>query len=164
MTPIPELNALQRPAAMQQVHPVRANGTAPQDGRWAPLWFQLVQHEWSSIALIPAERDASTTEIAWALAEFGRPFQKEPIYVLTTEHMSPPEVPGVVDALHQWSASGIRVLVALGSPLVQHMTVPLARAADASVLVVRLGTAETRTARSTIDAVGPACFVGSIVL
>jgi hypothetical protein len=158
-----EANSLQHVPGIQPVHSV-SKASIIDDDRWATVWFTLMEHAWTSLVLVPADKEGSAVPIAWALAEFGRPYQEDSIYVLNAERVSPADVPGVVDALRDGFGLGARVLVAVNSPLARHATIPVARAADAAVLLVELGRTDVKSARYTIDSIGAGCFVGSIAI
>lgn len=159
-----ETNALQHIPGMQPVRHTAAASISPDDGGLASVWFTLVQHSWTSLVLVPGDRNGSAVALAWALAEFGRPYQTDPIYVLNAERMGPSDIPLVVDTLRDGITLGGRVLVAVSSPLSHHSTVPVTRAADAAVLLVRLGVTELKCARHTVASIGSSCFVGSITV
>jgi hypothetical protein len=160
---MPETSSLQRFAGFEPVHRVGASPIAPYSDHLSELWFKLSEHDWTSLALVPAERGSSAVSLACALAEFGRPYQSGPLHVLNMERMNPSQVPDMLQALRDAAMSGARVLIAVGSPLAHHIAVPVTRAADAAILVVKLGRTETRQARRTIACIGPSYFVGTVI-
>lgn len=61
-------------------------------------------------------------------------------------------------------AAGDLVFVALRSMGENPATIPVARAADALLLCVVLGKSKAKAAQKTIDAIGRARFIGSILV
>ncbi len=140
-------------------------GTSTVDaGEWAHLWFTLEQHGWGSLALVPADPGTSAWPLAERLAGAARAYQATPVEVIDAEHAAPEDVQQVIGAVGGRAAAGARVLVVLASPLVRAPAIPLARAADAALLVVPLGTGVVGDARRTVAAVGHPHFVGSITV
>jgi hypothetical protein len=129
---------------------------------WAQVWFNLVRHEWTSLAFVPADRRASALNVVRALAEAARPYQCGPVGVIDAERIVPSDVPSVINAIRESAVAGTRLLVAVGSPLAHQAAVPVGRSADACVLVVRLGVSETKQARRTIERIGGEHFFGSL--
>ncbi|HEY0777638.1 MAG TPA: hypothetical protein VGD56_06700 [Gemmatirosa sp.] len=131
---------------------------------WAHLWFTLERHGWGSLALVPAEPGASAWPLAERLAEAARAYHASPVEVFDAERAGPEDVQAVTGAVGARAAEGARVLLVLASPLVRAPAVPLARAADAALLVVPLGTSAAGEARRTVAAVGQPHFVGSVTV
>jgi len=143
----------------------RHSGAASVHGEeWPPVWFSLVQHAWTSIVLVPARPGMSTLGVARALAAAGRLYEERTVCCLEAEHVPPTAVRKVIADLRDRSATGERTVVAVSSPLDDHGAVPIARAADAAVLVVPLGEAGLAEAKKTIAAVGAGAFIGAITV
>lgn len=131
---------------------------------WAHLWFTLVRFPWSSLCLVPAHKHASALFAANSLAEVGRRYQREPIHVIDAERIASGDVGSVLAAVEERSALGTRVIIAVSSPLTHDAAIPAARAADAAVLVVRVGHSRIEEARRTLECIGPDNFVGSVTV
>ena len=131
---------------------------------WAQLWFTLERHGWGSLALVPAAPGASARRMAERLATAARAYQAHAVEVVDAEDATPEDVQSVIATVAAQAAVGDRVLLVLASPLVRSPAIPLARAADAALLVVPLGTAAVGDARRTVGAVGQPHFMGSITV
>ncbi len=131
---------------------------------WARLWFTLEQHGWGSLALVPAARGASARVLAAHLAQVARDYASTSVDVLDAEDAGPEDVQAVLATMGSQAGTGGRVLVVLASPLERAPAIPLARAADAALLVVPLEASGVGDARRTIGMVGGAHFVGSVTV
>ena len=162
--PSPEsAGAITHAAARSLAGATRARASSPGE-EWPPVWFTLVQHEWTSLVLVPAVAGMSTLALARALAAAGRLYEERTVCCLEAEHVPPTAVRKVVQDLRDRSATGERTVVAVSSPLDDHGAVPIARAADAAVLIVPLGDASLKDARKTMAAIGAASFIGAITV
>jgi hypothetical protein len=61
--------------------PRSARTTAPKD--YVELWINLARREWSSLVVVPADRDGSTAEVAKSLAEIGQRLSFGPVTAIT---------------------------------------------------------------------------------
>jgi hypothetical protein len=129
---------------------------------WARLWFTLVRYPWRSLALVPADPSISSLTAAHALSEAGRPYQRDPVYVVDAERVAPTVVIGVLGSLSTDEAGETKTLIAVRSPLLHQPAIPIVRTADAAVLLVRLGTSDIRQARRTLESIGGGHFIGSV--
>jgi hypothetical protein len=132
--------------------------------QWAHLWFTLVRFPWTSLCLVPANSHASALFAANGLAAVGRRYERDPIHVIDAERIASGDLGTILTALEERNAVGTRVLVAVSSPLTHDAAIPAARAADAAVLVVRVGDARIEDARRTLDCIGSGNFIGSITV
>jgi hypothetical protein len=55
--------------------------TAPKD--YVELWINLARREWSSLVVVPADRDGSTADVAKALADIGQRLSFGPVTAIT---------------------------------------------------------------------------------
>lgn len=131
---------------------------------WARIWFSLVRQPWSVLAVVPAHAGLSSAAAARALAEVGREYQTEPVEVADAEGMAAAGVRALLGSLAERSGSGGRILIAVRCPLDDPAAIPLARAADAAVLLVRLGRTNLRDAREVMEAIGAESFAGSVIV
>jgi hypothetical protein len=137
---------------------------AADDERWAHVWFTLITHGWRSLALVPAAPGVPIMALAEGLAASARAYHDGAVQLFDAQDVTPDEVGAVAAAVSSHAAAGERVLLALPSPLVRVPAIPLARAADAALLVVPLGAASARDARRVVAAVGHAHFLGSVTV
>jgi hypothetical protein len=141
----------------------RADGSDVEPNHpWGHTWFTLLQVQWTSLVLVPAEPGLDTVEVARALADVGRQYQFEPIQVIDAGDVASGTLQGVLGTIEQFNGSVARLLIAVSSPLTHDAAIPAARAADAAVLVVDVGRTPLASARRTIACVGASHFLGAI--
>lgn len=149
----------------------RSRATAAPPARGAPsnvdgyvnAWFQLAQHRWTSVALVPANRASSVATLANGIAAVATSYG-DPVSVVVAPHVVPAAAHALLDELMQRTAVGSKTLVATGSPLADPALVAVARAADACVLVIGLGRTTAAEARQTMACIGIERFIGSIAV
>lgn len=138
--------------------------SAMDEEAWSQLWFTLERHGWGSLALVPAAPGMSTRALAACLARAARAYEAIPIDVIDAEHAVPEDVQSIIATVASRAAAGARVLITLPSPLVRSPAIPLARTADAALLVVPLEQSAVSEARRTVAAIGGPHFVGSVTV
>jgi hypothetical protein len=129
---------------------------------WAPVWFTLVTHAWSSLVIVPAHPQVEASRVARALGDMAMLYDDRPIEVMEVAHAPPTTIREILRGLEERVAAGTRVLIAVSSPLADHGAVPIARAADAAVLLVPLGLTLFDDARRVMSLVGEERFIGSV--
>ena len=137
----------------------------PVPGRdWQQLWFAALQLPWSSLAIVPAQPNLSALAAARALVAVGRLYHQCPVHLIEAEATEPAATGFVISSVKNRVAAGERVVMAVDSPLSNPVAIPIARAADAALLLVPLGRTRLMLARHTIDSVGREQFIGSIAV
>jgi hypothetical protein len=137
----------------------------PVPGRdWQQLWFAALQHPWSSLVIVPAQPNLSALPAARALVAVGRLYHQRSVHLLEAERTDPAATGFVISSAKNRVAAGEQVIIAVDSPLSHPVAIPLARAADAALLLVPLGRTRLSWARNTIDYIGRQHFIGSIAL
>jgi hypothetical protein len=134
------------------------------------LWVQL-RSDWSSLVILPAEADFSTSGFARSLCQVGTRFSIHPIEFLEAKELdleastrliarlgASGKISGPADdgsfQSSSWSMPLTKTIVALESPLANPLAVPISLAADGIVLCVRRGRDRIASVRDTIAAVG----------
>jgi hypothetical protein len=131
---------------------------------WQRLWLATQRRPWRSLAVIPAGTGAKTPRIARALAGVGSSHLGLSIRVTDATAIT---LAGLEACLNAWIEprdSLRRVLLALGPVLEDPASLALAQAADAAILCLVLGESSISEAERTIEEVGRARFVGSMIL
>ena len=132
---------------------------------WAQLWFAVHKHEWSTLAVVPADPAASPLAAARALAEAGRRYRGEGLVeLIDATESEPDEMRAVAATAAAAAATGAQVIVAVRSPLAQAATIGLVRHMDAALLTVPLGEASLSRTRRAIESIGRERFIGSITI
>ena len=131
---------------------------------WQQLWFNALQHPWSSLVIVPAQPNVSVLPAARTLAAVGRLYHQRPVRLIEAEGTDPAATSFVINSAKNRVAAGEQVIIAVDSPLSNPVAIPIARAADAALLLVPLGYTRLASARQTIDHIGRQHFIGSIAL
>jgi hypothetical protein len=140
----------------------RAHGAAAEE--WSRIWFNLLGREWRSLALVPAAPGVPALPVAERLLDCAHAYQSGAVRLVDAQGALPGDVAAFDALVADHVAARERVLVVLSSPLAHASAIPLARAADAALLVVPLGEAGVRESRRTVAAVGHARFAGSLTV
>jgi hypothetical protein len=156
---------VESPKAAPSERPVRnARHTAhaSQSNQWPGVWFALAEHQWSSLVVIPAHAETSASSTVRAIVAAARLYDERTINVLDADDIAASAVRDIVAHMAERARAGELSIVSLPSPLRNHSAIPIARAADAAVLLVPLGKAEFADSRRAIEMVGRSHFIGGI--
>jgi hypothetical protein len=134
------------------------------DPNWQRIWLAIQGKEWRSLAVLPASYGMSTFEVAQALVEIGWQHRGLPIGLADLRNVTLPYIDSVIDEVRSHVFSGERVLIALPSVFENPATVPIAQAADSAVLCIALGSTKIASAEESIQQVGHARFLGTIIV
>ena len=145
---------------------VKATEPAPAvPGRdWQQLWFNVLQRDWSSLVIVPAQPNVSVLPAARALVAVGRLYHQRPVHLIEAEAAEPAATGFIISSATHRVAAGEQVVIAVDSPLSQPVAIPISRAADAALLLVPLGRTRLAWARKTLDCIGRERFIGSITV
>jgi len=131
------------------------------------LWFSLQRREWSSLVIIPADRDMSVMDFGRPLYEVGRLALGEKLRLVDARDIKLTRTAGLILEMMGGGptrVSGGRTLVMIESVLSHPSGIPVALAADAALLCVELGRTSIAAARETLRIVGAQRFLGCITL
>jgi hypothetical protein len=148
----------------KQMRNTRSSSHQYQSNQWPGVWFALSEHEWSSLVVVPAHPEVSTSSSVRAIVAAARLYEMRTVNVLDADDIANSAVRDIIAHIAERSRAGELTIVALPSPIRNPSAVPIARAADAAVLLVPLGKAEFADSRRAIDLVGRSRFIGSISL
>jgi hypothetical protein len=142
------------------------------------LWFTISRRTWATLVMIPAHEGGSALGLAHELVEVGSVLRRKPVELISAEGIDLTTSSGwLFDALS--GRVGPRVLeadagtvqpprceriVVLEPIAVNSMSVPVAQAADAVLLVVEQGVTDFSSARATLKAIGRERFVGCALI
>ena len=140
-----------------------ANTAAP-DGEWSQLWFAMMRREWTSLAVIPASPRDGGLATAAAIVEAGKRYADGDVHLLDATDAAPHAVELIIASMAGTFAPGSKLIIALDNPISNPSSIPIARAADASLLAVRLGDPSHREAQRSVDSVGRDFFIGSVAI
>jgi hypothetical protein len=134
------------------------------DTDWQRLWFATREHQWSSLAIIPSDNGIDVRDVAASLVETGRAHGQRPVNLVSGIGVRLEGVHQVVDSIGAMTSLGNWVIVPVDPIADNPSALPIVHAASAALLVVRLGESQLGSARATIEAIGRARFLGSVVL
>jgi len=127
------------------------------------LWSSVCRKHWASLVLVPASPGTSAKAIAQGMLSIGELFRPRP-KVFDVEGAGIPDGPRLAAEMKEHAAQGGTALAAV-DPVVSSLAgIPVVLAADAAVLVVRLGEADLGNARSTIEIVGRERILGCVAV
>jgi hypothetical protein len=141
-----------------------APGPALPEPRWQQAWFAARRHPWSSLVVVPAHPGVSARFIAQALVGVGSLHGDRPVKLVDAEGTRLPAAASVLDSLSAVVGRGELAVVAVDDPVREAASIPIARAAEAALLVVPLGEGRFADARRAMDLVGRDRFIGAITL
>jgi hypothetical protein len=128
------------------------------------MWLQLVRSSWSSIVLIPTEPSTSGRAIASAITEMAPFYQLGEFKVINAEGASLQDGAQIARELAASASKGTRVVIAVDSPMENGGAMPLIMAADAALLLVRLGVSDLTSARKVVAFVGRERVLGAVAV
>jgi hypothetical protein len=172
----PEPMAVVPPAAVQPVaspstamalhRPAPTELRLEQASSWQKIWLALQQRAWTSVALVPtgSEISEATVDIAQALCAVGLDHLRQPMSVLDVREVSLGLAETRIAELRSRVAGGERVLLVVGPVDDNPAGVPLAAAADGTILCFKLGESLVSAAKKTVDALGRPRFLGAVAL
>jgi hypothetical protein len=131
---------------------------------WERLWLATQRRPWRSLAVIPAGVGVNTPRIARALAGVGSSHLGRSIRIADATTITLAGLEACLSACIEPREKTRRVVIALGPVLENPASLALAQAADAAILCLVLGKSSISEAERTIEEVGRARFVGSIIL
>jgi len=127
------------------------------------LWSSVCRKDWGSIVLVPASPGTSAKAIAQGMLQIGELFRPRP-KVFDTEGAGIPDGPRLAAEMKEYASGGGTAIAAV-DPVVSSLAgIPVVLAADAAVLVVRLGEADLGNALSTIEIVGRDRILGCVAV
>jgi hypothetical protein len=124
----------------------------------------VLRAEWSTLAVVSFGARARAVELANALEDAARVCRLAPVRALNGCE-GPSSAPGtLLEALQASRGAGARTAVALDDLSADPARLPVLLAADAALLVVRLGDATTRAVEAALELVGRDRVVGCVVV
>jgi hypothetical protein len=153
----------QRPQMASQ--PPVSLPTGPIDSSWQRIWLRAQGRDWVSLALIgssPRSPDA-TLRVAGMLARISEELG-HPLVVLDARGVELRSMASIQARMRSLAARGTRAITVLQLPMYNPITVPIAQAADASMLCVFVGESHLTNSQQTIEQIGRDRFLGTVIL
>jgi hypothetical protein len=157
--------APQAAAAMSAPPPAMHPSSTPIDASWQRIWLRAQGRDWVSMALIGSSPRApeATMKVAGMLARISEELG-HPLVVLDARSVELRTMASIQARMRSLSARGTRAITVLQLPMYNPITVPIAQAADASMLCVFIGESRATSAQQTIEQIGRDRFLGTVVL
>lgn len=145
--------------------PTMMTGGNTMDPVWQRLWLRCQQHDWQSLAFIgSSKRDPDgVLEIAHGMARLASELGQE-LTVFDARNLGLKDMGRMLAQIQSITSRGKRCIVVLKLVTENATTVPMAQNVDAALLGVFIGETSVIGSTRTIEEVGRAKFLGSVVL
>jgi hypothetical protein len=131
---------------------------------WAQLWFAAHRYPWSTLAIVPADIGERMLGAARAFAAAGQLYEPRGVQLIEAIHAGPGAIPEVLAEANRLVHDGRKVIIVVDCPLSNPAAIAIARAVDAALLAVVLGSARLSHARRALDTIGRERFIGSVAI
>ena len=145
--------------------PSMVSGSNTMDPVWQRLWLRCQQHDWQSMAFIgSSKRDPDgVLEIAHGMARLASELGQE-LTVFDARNLGLKDMGRMLAQIQSITSRGKRCIVVLKLVTENATTVPMAQNVDAALLGVFIGETSVIASSRTVEEVGRAKFLGSVVL
>ena len=145
--------------------PSMTSGSNTMDPVWQRLWLRCQQHDWQSMAFIgSSKRDPDgVLEIAHGMARLASELGQE-LTVFDARNLGLKDMGRMLAQIQSITSRGKRCIVVLKLVTENATTVPMAQNVDAALLGVFIGETSVIASSRTVEEVGRAKFLGSVVL
>ena len=126
------------------------------------LWFELRNWGWSSLAVVPTATDRSEFDVGEQLVVVGVSNTNLPMTLVSTEGVSILETDDAIARIRNAEARNERVVVVTDSLADNPAAVPIVRAVNGVVLVVRLGDSERAAIERAVNVIGRERVIGVV--
>jgi hypothetical protein len=134
---------------------------------WQKLWLATQRKDWRTLALVPGSKHGPVDYVkgvANILARTGMIHRGAPVRVTDGTGLALHDLINFMEQVQRCVSYGDRVILALDAISENPASVPVAEASDGVVLCVALGETDMSAAQKTIDEIGRARFLGSILV
>jgi hypothetical protein len=153
----------QSPSGFDSMQSMSSSNTM--DPVWQRLWLRCQQHDWQSMAFIgSSKRDPDgVLEIAHGMARLASELGQE-LTVFDARNLGLKDMGRMLAQIQSITSRGKRCIVVLKLVTENATTVPMAQNVDAALLGVFIGETSVIASSRTVEEVGRAKFLGSVVL
>jgi hypothetical protein len=151
--------------APQGLESMSMSSSNTMDPVWQRLWLRCQQHDWQSMAFIgSSKRDPDgVLEIAHGMARLASELGQE-LTVFDARNLGLKDMGRMLAQIQSITSRGKRCIVVLKLVTENATTVPMAQNVDAALLGVFIGETSVVASSRTVEEVGRAKFLGSVVL
>ena len=137
----------------------------PIDAAWQRIWLRAQGRDWVSLAVIGSSLRSpdATMRVAGMLARVSEELG-HPLVVLDARDVELRTMASIQARMRSLAARGTRAITVLKLPSDNPVTVPIAQAADASMLCVFVNESRRTHTEQTIEQIGRDRFLGSVIL
>ena len=162
-TPAPSSPGSQ--AGLDSMQSMSSSASNTMDPVWQRLWLRCQQHDWQSMAFIgSSKRDPDgVLEIAHGMARLASELGQE-LTVFDARNLGLKDMGRMLAQIQSITSRGKRCIVVLKLVTENATTVPMAQNVDAALLGIFIGETSVVASSRTVDEVGRAKFLGSVVL
>ncbi len=128
------------------------------------LWLSLIGEAWRSLAVVAVDTNTSTWELASALDKIAARYDLGSFKVIDAESPSTATGEALAEDLKSSVAQGVRTVAAVGWLLDGPRGFPLVEAAEAIVLLVRLGVSRAADVQAMAELVGRERVLGCVTV
>jgi hypothetical protein len=144
--------------------PAKNDGSAPISRELQQLWLQIVRSPWSSLVVIPTEPGTSGRMVTSALAGMTDFYDLGHLRIVQAQGASLQDGVRIAKELTSAGPMGERVVAAVDYPMENGGAMPVIMAAEAAILIVRLGSSSIDSTRTIINIAGRERVLGTIAL
>ncbi|MDB4934160.1 MAG: hypothetical protein JWP87_1132 [Labilithrix sp.] len=150
---------------LDSMHSMSGSSSNTMDPVWQRLWLRCQQHDWQSMAFIgSSKRDPDgVLEIAHGMARLASELGQE-LTVFDARNLGLKDMGRMLAQIQSITSRGKRCIVVLKLVTENATTVPMAQNVDAALLGVFIGETSVIASSRTVEEVGRAKFLGSVVL
>jgi hypothetical protein len=127
------------------------------------IWLSTQRHAWRTLALVPVDEGVSAYEAASLITTLGV-HHGESIHLADLRGLRLNRVPAFLQVCALMVSRGQRVVFATRSINDNLATIPLARAAEAVILCVAIGSTRIGLVEDAIAQIGKERFIGSMLI
>ena len=126
------------------------------------LWFELRNWGWRSLAVVPTAGGRSEFEVAEQLVVVGVSNTNQPMTLVSAEGVSILETDDAISRIRVAETRGDRVITVVDWLADNPAALPIVRAVNAVVLVVRLGESERSSIERAVSVIGRDRVIGVV--
>ncbi len=130
---------------------------------WQKLWLGTQTRPWRTLAVVAADGEISSFEVASLIAGLGLQ-HGHPIQLADVRDVGLNRVDSILRLAGEVVVAGDRIVFAARSISENLATIPIARFADCVLLCASLGTSSLALLEETVAQVGRERFLGSVLL
>jgi hypothetical protein len=123
----------------------------------------VLRADWSTLAVVATDPRTPAWEIANALVDAARAYRLGAVRAVNGRGAAAAEVTRLMEPLAGPNGTEVRTVIAVDDPLANPACMPLVVAADAVLLLVRLGSSRSSSVEAMTELVGQERVVGCVV-